>query len=72
MSRAEAVATAHAPTEKIVRSFPNATAVFLPGNHFVAAGNPEAFNAAARGFLKEPQGIPAKFLKNRNLCEKSR
>lgn len=48
---AEAVASdadvgTHAHTEEIARSFPNATAVFLPRDHFVAAGNPEVFNAA--------------------------
>ena len=55
VSRSEAVATAHAPTEEIARSLPNATAVFLPGDHFVAAGNPEAFNAAVLDFLKDVQ-----------------
>ena len=53
--RAEVVATAHAPTEEIARILPNATAVFLPGDHFVAAGNPKAFNAAVLDFLKDVQ-----------------
>ena len=53
--RAEAAATAHAYTEKIVRSLPNATAVFLPGGHPVAAGNPGAFNASVLDFLKDVQ-----------------
>ena len=39
-------------TEEIAGNLPNVTAVFLPGNHFVAAGNPEAFNAAVLDFLK--------------------
>ena len=39
-------------TEEIAKNLPNATALFLPGNHFVAAGNPEAFNAAVLDFLK--------------------
>ena len=44
-----------AHTEEIARSLPNATAVFLPGDHFVAAGNPKAFNAAVLDFLKDVQ-----------------
>ena len=40
-------------TEEIAKNLPNATAVFLPGNHFVAAGNPEAFNAATLEFLRK-------------------
>ena len=39
-------------TEEIAKNLPNATALFLPGHHFVAAGNPEAFNAAVLDFLK--------------------
>ena len=39
-------------TEEIARNLPNTTALLLPGNHFAAAGNPEAFNAAVLDFLK--------------------
>ena len=39
-------------TEEIAKNIPNATALFLPGNHFVAAGNPDAFTAAVLDFLK--------------------
>ena len=42
----------HSHTEEIAKNLPNATVLFLPGNHFVAAGNPEAFNAAVLDFLK--------------------
>lgn len=43
-----------AHTEEIARAIPHATVVFLSGNHFVAAGNPKAFNAAVLDFLREP------------------
>ena len=38
-------------TELIARSLPNAKLVFLPGSHFVAQENPEAFNRAVDEFL---------------------
>lgn len=38
-------------TEKIASSIPNAKAVFLDGDHFIAAKNPKDFNRAVLGFL---------------------
>lgn len=45
-------------TEEIARQLPNATALFLPGSHFVAAENPEAFNAAVLDFLGKEAKLP--------------
>ena len=38
-------------TRLIARSIPNSSLVLLPGDHFVANKNPEAFNAAVDDFL---------------------
>ena len=40
-------------TEQIARALPNGRLVLLPGDHFVARGNPEAFNRAVLEFLLE-------------------
>lgn len=40
-------------TELIARSIPNARLVFIEGDHFIAAKNPEAFNRAVEEFLAE-------------------
>ena len=40
-------------TEAIARALPNGRLCVLPGSHFVASENPEAFNAAALKFLTE-------------------
>lgn len=40
-------------TELIARSIPSARLVFLAGDHFIAAKNPEAFNRAVEEFLGE-------------------
>lgn len=40
-------------TELIARSIPSARLVFLEGDHFIAAKNPEAFNRAVEEFLAE-------------------
>lgn len=38
-------------TEQIYKSLPNAELVLIPGNHFIAAKKPEAFNRAVQQFL---------------------
>lgn len=38
----------------IARSLPNARLCLIPGDHFVAARNPAAFNAAVDDFLSDP------------------
>ena len=40
-------------TRLIARSLPNARLVLLPGDHFIANKEPEAFNRAVRDFLNE-------------------
>ncbi len=40
-------------TEAIARALPHGRLCVLPGSHFVARENPEAFNAAALKFLTE-------------------
>lgn len=39
-------------TELIYRSLPNAELVWIEGDHFIAAKNPEEFNAAVEHFLR--------------------
>ncbi|MGN0969101.1 MAG: alpha/beta fold hydrolase [Oscillospiraceae bacterium] len=43
-------------TRAIADALPNAKLVFLPGDHFIANKNPEAFNRAVEGFLAETEG----------------
>ena len=38
-------------TERIAAGIPGAELVFLPGDHFVAAKRPDAFNRAVLAFL---------------------
>lgn len=38
-------------TERIAQNIPNAQLVFIQGDHFIAAKNPEAFNRAVEAFL---------------------
>ena len=46
------IRTSH--TRCIAASLPDARLALLPGDHFVAAKNPAAFNAAVAQFLEEP------------------
>ncbi len=39
-------------TRQIYRELPDAELALIPGNHFIAARNPEAFNCAVEAFLK--------------------
>lgn len=39
-------------TRRIAESLPKARLVFIPGDHFIAAKNPEAFNRAVEEFLR--------------------
>lgn len=39
-------------TRQIYRELPDAELALIPGNHFIAARNPEAFNRAVEAFLK--------------------
>ena len=43
-----------AHTRRIAAALPDARLAFLPGDHFIAAKNPSAFNAAVAQFLEEP------------------
>lgn len=43
-----------AHTRRIAAALPDARLAFLPGDHFIAAKNPAAFNAAVAQFLEEP------------------
>ena len=47
-----------AHTRLIAENIPDAKLVFIKGNHFIAAKNPEAFNSAVLAFLEEdgPKG----------------
>lgn len=40
-------------TRLIYDSLPNAELAFIPGDHFIAAKNPQAFNQAVEGFLAQ-------------------
>ena len=40
-------------TRRIAEALPDARLVFIPGDHFIAAKNPDAFNAAVLHFLEE-------------------
>ena len=40
-------------TRKIAAALPDAELVILPGDHFVAAKNPDAFNEAVLRFLQD-------------------
>lgn len=44
-------------TQLIFENLPNAQLVFIPGDHFIAAKQPEAFNAAAAAFLKSQKTV---------------
>lgn len=44
-------------TQLIHRSIPGSRIVFIPGDHFVANKNPEAFNQAVLSFLKIQEGL---------------
>ncbi len=46
-------------TELIARSLPDSQLVFVPGSHFVAAENPEAFNAVVDDFLNRGESRDA-------------
>ena len=41
-----------AHTRRIYRELPDAEMALIPGNHFIAARNPEAFNRAVEAFLE--------------------
>lgn len=41
-------------TRRIAAALPNARLAIIPGDHFIAAKNPDAFNAAVAHFLEEP------------------
>ena len=40
-------------TKRIARGIPDSTLVFVKGDHFIANKNPEEFNQAVLGFMKE-------------------
>lgn len=48
------IRTSH--TRRIQKCIPKAHLVLLPGNHFLAAKNPEAFNKAVEAFLSSGKG----------------
>lgn len=41
-------------TRLIAKGIPHSTLVFIPGDHFIASKNPEAFNQAVDRFLSSP------------------
>lgn len=45
----------HKHTQRIAKALPSATLQFLPGDHMVAAKQPNAFNAAILSYLHQPQ-----------------
>ncbi len=46
-------------TKRIAQSIPNSKLVLLPGNHFVALQNPQAFNQTVIDFLKGGEEVHA-------------